>query len=365
MLLRRKSTSLLVLLCFLIRVNSSAPSWASHIVLIRNEDVRFLESLFLPRGGSSILSNETAVVANKTIFVSNHTRPQNISFSVFQKGDGHEEDPDGIIGRYLRMHKGNRRKAKRSLEETLQWRADNEIDTMLSRPHEKFDFYKEFQPHTFVGRDRSGHVILVQRPGYTRLDMLPLIDPDDLLMHYIFVMEYCWNMIEPRPDQTMTSILDLQNVSLQKSRELIGFVKRYANAMETHYPERSHMTLIINAPRWFGTIYRLISPFLRESTKERTNIFSKGKKQEKALREIFGDEPVPRELLEGRPFHDWKAFSMEKEMRNFVSTSCGSGLIDVFLSLRSNMFSCGKKCLDRLEYAGMEMLPIPDDLTKQ
>lgn len=43
------------------------------------------------------------------------------NFSLFQKGDGSETDPDGIPGRWLRMQKGHREKAKEALQATLKW----------------------------------------------------------------------------------------------------------------------------------------------------------------------------------------------------------------------------------------------------
>jgi len=67
--------------------------------------------------------------------------------------------------------------------------------------------------------------------------------------------------------------------------------------MSDNYPQRSFRTLIINAPSWFETLYKLVKPLLRESTKRKISIAKKGPKQDAALIEILGIESVPKELL--------------------------------------------------------------------
>jgi hypothetical protein len=87
------------------------------------------------------------------------------SFTLLQEMDGSETDPDRIPRRYLRMQNDKRDQAKKAVEATLKWRKENEIDTILARPHSKFDVCKKVFPHYFCGRDDGNHVILLQRPG--------------------------------------------------------------------------------------------------------------------------------------------------------------------------------------------------------
>uniref|UniRef100_A0A7R9WNG5 CRAL-TRIO domain-containing protein n=1 Tax=Craspedostauros australis TaxID=1486917 RepID=A0A7R9WNG5_9STRA len=217
-------------------------------------------------------------------------------FSLFQPGDGSESDRDGIPNRFLRMQKGNRMKALTAMQDTLAWREEFGVDSILSQPHPKFLQCKSILPHAFLGRDPTDHVIFAQRPGMTDLDGAHTNDvsTQDLLRHYVYVLEYCWNVVEPRPDQTMTSILDMQGVqfSLLRQRELVGFIKQFVNMMSKHYPQRSHKTLMLNAPRWFGTLFSLFKPLLRESTKAKIQIFSASQtaQQRDVLVEILGEE---------------------------------------------------------------------------
>lgn len=264
----------------------------------------------------------------------NDASPTNISytFPLLREGDGHEDDPDAIPGRFLRMQNGNREKAKDALHSTLTWRAKHEVDTILGRPHPKFDLCKVILPHCFLGRDTTGHVIFCQRPGFadTNLKHRANVSNDDLLMHYVWVLEFCWNVLEPRPDHTMTSILDLKGVSLTKTREMLAFIQQFVSMMSSNYPQRAFKTLIINSPGWFGALYRAISPLLRESTRLKIQILSPGKKQRQVLEEYLGP-CLPEALFTGEPVSFSDTSSMENDLREF--------------------------CLARLRDAGLEMIP--------
>jgi hypothetical protein len=271
--------------------------------------------------------NETLTLLANTTEGDTDTTQSNHNFSLFQPGDGSETDPDGIPARFLRMQKGNRQKAKHSLDATLEWRAVHNVDGILSRPHPKYDLCKRVLPHYFAGRDPTGHVIFVQRPGKISMSFAEWNNctEQDLLLHYVYVLEYCWNIVEPRPDQTMTSVIDLGGLNFRQVRDMFHFVKEFVNMMSLHYPQRSFKTLLVNSPRWFGATYRLIAPILRESTRNKIQILSGGKAQREALAKYLGDL-APRELMDD----DWDVDAedatgplspMEQELRAFVSVT--------------------------------------------
>lgn len=110
--------------------------------------------------GQSTINDTDTVISDVVSDESISSVPYN--FSLFQKGDGSESDPDGIPGRYLRMQKGNRVKAKAALEATLAWRKEHNVDTILSRPHPKYDVCKRACPQYFCGRDPTGVSVCVE-----------------------------------------------------------------------------------------------------------------------------------------------------------------------------------------------------------
>ena len=297
---------------------------------------------------------------------SNSNNDNKYVFSVYQPGDGSDQDPDRIPRKFLSMAKGNRALAQAALETTQTWRQEHRVDTILQRPHPNFEICKIITPHSFLGRDATGHVVFFQRPAVDSHEHLTLatknhMTNDDLLLHYVYVLEYCWNILDPpkvvvsdsnsedgdngvvEETRTMTSILDLTglDLSILRHRELIGFVKQFVHMTSVHYPQRSYKTLLLNAPSWFGMLYKLISPLLRESTRAKVTILSHGQHQVDVLREVLGDDCLqylPAELLDTgkrktkEHTKELPVSPVEQELRDF--------------------------CRARLQEAGVEMNPL-------
>jgi len=267
---------------------------ALHQLIPNNEPKR--KPWAICYGGAS---NITDITSNIT---SDSTVEDSLIFQASKPGDGSESDPDGIPDRFLRMQKGNRPKAKQSFEETVKWREENGVNHILSRPHTKFDVCRHIFPVYIPGRDVHGNLIIVQRPGLLDVDALKKnnITTNEVILHYIYVVEYCWHILDPGPpDRKMTVILDLENLSFQTLRnsERRKFGMTFVKTMSDHYPQRSFKTLVINAPSWFETMYKIVKPLLRDSTKKKITIVKKGPQQDATLIEVLGIESVPREIL--------------------------------------------------------------------
>jgi hypothetical protein len=254
----------------------------STVPVLDKSIVADTETVGIEKPTSSTTSSVTASLTDSSSPVFEPTTPisEEYIFSLFQENDGSESDPDGIPRRYLKMQNHKREQAKKALAATLKWRKLHNVDTILARPHPKFDVCKEVFPHYFCGRDESNHVILLQRPGLINLSLAHAngLTGEDLLFHYVYEMEYLWQIMEKEnPDATMTSVIDLTglNISVLRKPELLAVAKTFVATMDAHFPQRSHRTFLINAPKWFGAMYKLISPLLRESTKEKIQIFPK------------------------------------------------------------------------------------------
>jgi hypothetical protein len=226
---------------------------------------------------------------------------RNLTFPATKSHDGSLEDPDGIPARFLLMKKNDRAEARAAFEATLSWRREYGVDTILSRPHPGYDVCKAALPHYFSGRDPHGNVVLVQRPAALDFELMRKNNStiDDLLMHYVYVIEYCWNVLEPGPpDREMTNVLDMRGMTfgIVRNQEYIGFGKRFVHMMSENYPGRSYKTLVINAPKWFHALYKIFKPVLRESTRRKIVILKAGEQQDTALRFYLGDS-LPRDLI--------------------------------------------------------------------
>lgn len=273
------------------------------------------------------------------------------SFSLYQPGDGSETDPDGIPTRYLVMQNGKREAAKNAVQSTLQWRKEHEIDHILTRPHQKFDQAKAVFPHFFLGRDKNGDIVFLQRPALIDLARAKKngLSLKDLLMHYVFVNEYLWQILEKsKPLGTMTSIIDLTGLQfgVLRKRELIQFLKLTVSTMDSHFPQRAHKTLILNAPKWFNTVYKLFSPLMRESTKAKIEIHTRGRKQDDALKKYLNQQ-----ACENLPAGFWsKKKSDKKKKKGEHEVEEGENMSETQLEQEFRSF-----VLARLEDSGKKM----------
>lgn len=54
---------------------------------------------------------------------------------------------------------------------------------------------------------------------------------------------------------SVTSVVDLSGASLKQIMGLKGHIQPAADLATAHYPENNEVTLIINGPAWFSTIW--------------------------------------------------------------------------------------------------------------
>ncbi|CAJ1955547.1 unnamed protein product [Cylindrotheca closterium] len=303
-------TSLLFLQALhLVHCRSGSSSLSSHAVNapvfgIRKEEPSNSRQSFVSASGQHSLENLPQLflrggeTANFSTWSDQIPQPfLEKEFSVIKTGDGSEEDPDGIPKRYLIAHKDNREKAKAAFEHTLEWRREEQVNTILLEPPANFDLCHQIFPVFLPGRDSEGHLILVQRPGMVRLDIASAndISVDAVLRHYLYIVEYVWNLLDPSPmppGGLMTSIIDCTGVKMDMvyNTQFRTFGKELVGIMSNHYPTRSYKTLIINAPKWIKLAFNLVKPLMRESTRKKIVILNSGPDQDKILKELLGGE---------------------------------------------------------------------------
>jgi len=262
-------------------------------------------------------------------------------FPLIKDGDGSQDDVDGIPTRFLLMQKGNRLSAKLALEQTLAWRKEYKIDRILKRPHVKFDKCKAVFPHCFAGFDLiQGCPIFIQQLGNlnTKLMHKNNITNDDIINHYIYTMEYCWNFLDPNPNGLMLNVLDLSGPALGwnifRDKNVLGVAKSSLKIMSRHYPSRSYKTLIVNAPNWFTKLFHLFKPLLRDSTKRKIEIFCHGSaavknSQNEALRKYLGDNFTLISSDSQQPALNKTQLEIEQELRSFCITQLQKAGLDM------------------------------------
>jgi hypothetical protein len=72
------------------------------------------------------------------------------------------------------------------------------------------------------------------------------------------------------PVAKSTAVLDIENIKMSDmtgvTLEYIRTTVGYANQ---HYPERSHVIYVVNAPFFCSMLYKLIKPLVHENTQKK------------------------------------------------------------------------------------------------
>ena len=285
-----------------------------------------------------------------------------LSFSLTQPGDGSQSDPDGIPTRFMLMQKGHRGNAIQALHATKAWREKYSVDTILSRPHPNYDVYKAIFPVYLAGRDPTGHIIVVEQLGKINDELAKRknISMDEVLIHFVYMVEYCWNILDRPPHNhllgsiastssdlsgdnhprsspgTMVTIMDCEGVAMST---LLGFGKtasenrkfllNFVQTVSENYPLRGYKTLVVNVPDWLSGIYNnLIRPLLKESAREKIKLYKAGKEQDEVLSAlglnyIYRENSVHTDAQQNEMNENVLSMArespMEQELRNFVS----------------------------------------------
>jgi hypothetical protein len=206
-----------------------------------------------------------------------------------------EVDND-IPQRFIDGCDGDLKEARRRWDITRHWRESEGVNTILDEPQPYFSLIRSMYPHYFCGRGKQGNTIYYERPGDFEGSQLYArgVKNDDLVRHWLFVTEYQWNIL-CGGDETAKAItvLDIGNV---KMGDLAGSnmecLKKTINIANQHYPERSFVILIVNAPYFFSFLWKIVKPLVHENTQKKIKILSP-KETLKGMMEFIEIDQIP------------------------------------------------------------------------
>lgn len=129
-----------------------------------------------------------------------------------------------------------------------------------------------------TGRGKEGHTIFWERPGEFQASQLSArgIRTDDLVRHWLFCTEYQWEVM-CKGDQTAKSIavIDAKGVSLSDlAGSNMDYIKKTVGIANQHYPERSYVIFVVNAPFYASMGWKLLKPLVHENTQKKVKILS-------------------------------------------------------------------------------------------
>ncbi|CAI5717983.1 unnamed protein product [Peronospora effusa] len=215
------------------------------------------------------------------------------------KDDGQDEELDS---RFLAGCEGDVEEAKERYAATMKWRKENDVDTILLRPSHVYADMKECFTHFIHKKDRQGHLISYEFLGGQRKALHDFtgrgVSEDEAIMHHVRMMEFMWNVIDPRPfpEGNMLKVYDIKGISMvDLSSDVVNYTKKWGEVIATYNPERVYQVFLINPPSWFNLIWKLVSPLVNSKTRERIHVLRGQKDITKALLEFVAPENLPKE----------------------------------------------------------------------
>ena len=158
--------------------------------------------------------------------------------------------PKELPVRFLRAGKGDPIEGQRRYEATLQWRKENNIDSILFEAHPMFEMVKQHYPHFFHLRGKQGEPVFFEQPPKTDLAALRAsgMDLKRLVRHYAMVTEFGWQFVERNDFARAITVLDLEGMRMMDfAGEVIEYVKMCSEFTGQHYPERAGHVIVVNA----------------------------------------------------------------------------------------------------------------------
>ncbi|XP_021593670.1 CRAL-TRIO domain-containing protein YKL091C isoform X2 [Manihot esculenta] len=93
-------------------------------------------------------------------------------------------------------------------------------------------------------------------------------------------------------NEKLVAVLDLQHVTY-KNVDVRAFIAGF-QVLQGYYPERLAKLFILNMPRFFVSVWKMISRFLDKATLEKIVIVSKEEERRNLIKEI-GEDTLPEE----------------------------------------------------------------------
>lgn len=172
----------------------------------------------------------------------------------------------------------SRQKAIQNWEETRKWRKENNIGSILRRPPPNHDIVSSLFPTSLYQHDRAGNIVMVEKWGEVDVDKIRKmgLPADEVLYTYMFDTEWLWRVANPNPEDKITLIMDLKNISFETitAWDAMRLIRRRIEIGCNHYPNRAAHLLVVNVPSFFATVYRFAESLLSQQTKNKMSILT-------------------------------------------------------------------------------------------
>ncbi|KZT11765.1 CRAL/TRIO domain-containing protein [Laetiporus sulphureus 93-53] len=226
--------------------------------------------------------------------------------SLAEGGNSHASHDEPTLLRFLRARRFDPPKALKQFQDAQAWRAQHAVDALYAAfdPTE-FEDARRFYPRWTGRRDKNGLPVYVYRlaslaPYKTELFAIP---PERRYQRIValyetmtrFILPLCTHLphaTAPTPVSSVTTIIDLQDVTLSAIWSLRGHLQEASTLATANYPETLNTIAVVNSPSFFPTIWNWVKGCFDEGTQRKVHVL--GKDPGPTLRTLIHAKDLPR-----------------------------------------------------------------------
>lgn len=211
---------------------------------------------------------------------------------------------DITLLRFLRARRYDVDKAQKQFSDTQAWRKQHNVDELFRTfDVNEMELARRFYPRWTGRRDKTGLPVYVYRlasldaPLRKELESAP---PERRYQRIValyeamtrFVLPLCSHLAAPTPVSSVTTIIDLEQVSLSAMWSLRSHLQVASTMATANYPETLSTITIVNSPSFFPTIWNWIKTWFDEGTRNKIHIL--GKDPGPTLRSLIDEKDIPQ-----------------------------------------------------------------------
>ncbi|XP_070394970.1 SEC14-like protein 4 isoform X4 [Dermacentor albipictus] len=164
-----------------------------------------------------------------------------------------------------------------------------------------YEIVKENFPGAILHPCKDGRPMWLIPAGIDMKALVAALTPAVVQRHCIYLQRYTESLKlsvskgAAAEIETHYLVIDVENFALRQvySWQAVKTITDMLKMMEDHFPECLEKCIIVNAPDFFPTMWKLIRPFLTERTTDKVEIFAKADAWKERLVDIVGAASLP------------------------------------------------------------------------
>jgi len=183
---------------------------------------------------------------------------------------------DMCLCRYLRARNWDIKKSTEMIKNSLEWRRSYQPH-LITAEDVKIELNNTGKMYR-NGFDKHGRPIIYMKPGK---DNTGVPEKEVKVKYLVYLMEKASRAAdESKGIDKFVWLVDYKDFNQLTGIVLTKVAKEILDILQDHYPERLGLAFIINAPWTFHLMWKMLQPFLTDSTKSKVRMISGHKFEE-------------------------------------------------------------------------------------